>query len=130
MVFTFVETRLFTGLVSRYLSDDEYADLQRTLIADPEAGDVIRGTGGVRKLRWGIAGRGKRGGIRIIYYVRAQQGSDLDAHALREERGTDHSGTRAQENQGGDQWLSFSARSGSKSWRVSDSSNAESTGES
>jgi len=74
MVFTFVETRLFTGLVSRYLSDDEYADLQRTLIADPEAGDVIRGTGGVRKLRWGIAGRGKRGGIRIIYYVRAQQG--------------------------------------------------------
>ena len=73
MVFTFVETRLFTGLVSRYLSDDEYADLQRTLIADPEAGDVIRGTGGVRKLRRGIAGRGKRGGIRIIYYVRAQQ---------------------------------------------------------
>jgi hypothetical protein len=70
-VFTFVETRLFTGL---YLSDDEYADLQRTLIGDPEAGDVIRGTGGVRKLRWGIAGRGKRGGIRIIYYVRAQQG--------------------------------------------------------
>jgi len=74
MVFTFVETRLFTGLVSQYLSDDEYADLQRALIADPEAGDVIRGTGGVRKLRWGIAGRGKRGGIRIIYYVRAQQG--------------------------------------------------------
>ena len=74
MVFTFVETRLFTGLVSQYLSDDEYADLQRALIADPEAGDVIRGTGGVRKLRWGVAGRGKRGGIRIIYYVRAQQG--------------------------------------------------------
>jgi hypothetical protein len=74
MVFTFVETRLFTGLVSQYLSDDEYADLQRALIADPEAGDVIRGTGGVRKLRWGVAGRGKRGGIRIIYYGKAQQG--------------------------------------------------------
>lgn len=74
MVFTFVETRLFTGLVAKYLSDDQYADLQRTLIADPEAGDVIRGTGGVRKLRWGIAGRGKRGGVRIIYYLRAQQG--------------------------------------------------------
>ena len=74
IVFTFVETRLFTGLVPQYLSDDEYADLQRALIADPEAGAVIRGTGGVRKLRWGIAGRGKRGGIRIIYYVRAQQG--------------------------------------------------------
>ena len=70
MVFTFVETRLFTGLVSQYLSDEEYADLQRALIADPEAGDVIRGTGGVRKVRWGVAGRGKRGGIRIIYYVK------------------------------------------------------------
>jgi mRNA-degrading endonuclease RelE of RelBE toxin-antitoxin system len=74
IVFTFVETRLFTGLVPKYLSDDEYAELQRALIADPEAGDVIRGTGGVRKLRWGVAGRGKRGGIRIIYYLRAQQG--------------------------------------------------------
>ena len=73
MVFTFVETRLFTGLVPQYLSDDEYADLQRVLIADPEAGDVIRGTGGVRKFRWGVAGRGKRGGIRIIYYVKRQQ---------------------------------------------------------
>ena len=73
-MFTFVETKLFTGLVSDYLSDDEYGDLQRALIADPEAGDVIRGTGGVRKLRWGVAGRGKRGGIRIIYYLRAQQG--------------------------------------------------------
>ena len=52
IVFTFVETRLFTGLVPQYLSDDEYADLQRALIADPEAGAVIRGTGGVRKLRW------------------------------------------------------------------------------
>jgi mRNA-degrading endonuclease RelE of RelBE toxin-antitoxin system len=73
-VFTFVETRLFTGLVPQYLSDEAYAKLQRALIADPEAGDVIRGTGGVRKLRWGVAGRGKRGGIRIIYYVRAQHG--------------------------------------------------------
>jgi len=72
-VFTFVETRLFTGLVSQYLSDEAYADLQRALIAYPEAGDVIRGTGGVRKLRWGVAGRGKRGGVRIIYYVKRQQ---------------------------------------------------------
>jgi hypothetical protein len=73
-VFTFIETKLFTGLIPKYLSDDTYADLQRALIADPEAGDVIRGTGGVRKLRWGVAGRGKRGGIRIIYYVKVSQG--------------------------------------------------------
>ena len=71
---TFVETRLFTSLVAHYLSDDEYRALQHALTANPEAGDVIRGSGGVRKLRWGLAGRGKRGGIRVIYYLRARHG--------------------------------------------------------
>lgn len=72
---TFVETKLFTQLVPRYLSDEEYAALQHALVADPEAGDVVRGSGGVRKLRWGAAGRGKRGGIRIIYYhLRVRRG--------------------------------------------------------
>ena len=46
----------------------------RRLLSDPEAGAVIRGSGGVRKLRWGVAGRGKRGGIRVIYLLRTQQG--------------------------------------------------------
>ena len=67
---TFVETKLFTKLVQDYLSDDEYAALQQSLIANPEAGDVIPGSGGVRKLRWAVAGRGKRGGIRVIYFLR------------------------------------------------------------
>ena len=58
---TFIETRLFTKLVPQYLSDDEYAALQQALVADPTAGDLIRGSGGVRKLRWSVAGRGKRG---------------------------------------------------------------------
>ena len=49
---TFVETTLFTSLVGQYLSDDEYAALQQALTANPEAGDVIRGSGGVRKVRW------------------------------------------------------------------------------
>ena len=44
--------------------------LQQSLISDPEAGDVIPGSGGVRKLRWGAAGRGKRGGLRVIYFLR------------------------------------------------------------
>ena len=70
---TFVETKLFTALVPRYLSDDEYAALQQAIVARPDAGDVIRGSGGVRKLRWRIAGRGKRGGIRVIYYLRSRQ---------------------------------------------------------
>jgi hypothetical protein len=73
-VLTFIETSLFTKLVQQYLSDDEYVALQQALIANPEAGDVISGSGGVRKLRWGVAGRGKRGGIRIIYYLRSRQG--------------------------------------------------------
>jgi hypothetical protein len=73
-VLTFVETRLFSSLVQQYLSDDEYSALQREVMANPEAGDVIRGSGGVRKLRWGVAGRGKRGGLRIIYYLRTRQG--------------------------------------------------------
>lgn len=60
---------MFSRLVQNYLSDDEYRDLQRVLIENPEAGSVIRGTGGVRKLRWRASGRGKRGGYRVIYYV-------------------------------------------------------------
>lgn len=71
---SFVETRLFTRLVHDYLSDEEYAKLQEALIIEPEAGDVIPGSGGVRKLRWGVAGRGKRGGIRVIYFLRTQRG--------------------------------------------------------
>ena len=71
---TFVETRLFTKLVHEYLSDDEYGALQQALVANPEAGNVIPGSGGVRKLRWSVAGRGKRGGIRVIYYLRSRQG--------------------------------------------------------
>jgi mRNA-degrading endonuclease RelE of RelBE toxin-antitoxin system len=71
---TFVETKLFTRLVKECLSDDEYGALQQMLIANPEAGEVIPGAGGVRKVRWSVAGRGKRGGIRVIYYLRSRQG--------------------------------------------------------
>jgi mRNA-degrading endonuclease RelE of RelBE toxin-antitoxin system len=73
-VFTFVETRLFTKLIGQYLSDDDYAALQVALIANPETGDLIPGSGGVRKMRWAAVGRGKRGGIRVIYYLRSRQG--------------------------------------------------------
>ena len=73
-VYTFVETKLFTRLIDDYLSDDEFAALQLSLAVNPEAGDVIKGTGGVRKLRWAGSGRGKRGGLRVIYYLRLQNG--------------------------------------------------------
>jgi hypothetical protein len=71
---SFVETKLFTRLVQEYLSDDEYSELQQALLANPESGVVIPRSGGIRKLRWGVAGRGKRGGIRVIYFLRMRQG--------------------------------------------------------
>ena len=71
---TFIETKLFTSLIQQYLADDEYAALQRALAATPDIGDLIRGSGGVRKLRWSVAGRGKRGGVRVIYYLRSHRG--------------------------------------------------------
>lgn len=71
---TFIETKLFTRLIGDYMSDEEYLVLQNALMSNPEAGDLIRGSGGVRKLRWSLTGRGKRGGIRVIYYLRTQQG--------------------------------------------------------
>ena len=71
---SFVETKLFTRLVHEYLSDDEYSKLQQALLSNPEAGAIIPGSGGVRKLRWGVAGRGKRGGIRVIYFLRTRHG--------------------------------------------------------
>lgn len=73
-VFSFIETRQFSRLVEEYLSDDDYAKLQRELMRDPELGTVIRGSGGVRKLRWAAPGRGKRGGYRVIYFVRRENG--------------------------------------------------------
>lgn len=72
-MYTFVETRLFTRLVVEYLTDAEYGALQATLIANPDAGAVVPGSGGVRKLRWAAPGRGKRGGYRVVYYVRRTQ---------------------------------------------------------
>jgi hypothetical protein len=73
-VFTFVEAPLFTKLVGEYLTDQEYAALQAALAEDPELGDVIPGSGGVRKVRWRTRGRGKRGGVRVIYFVRYEPG--------------------------------------------------------
>jgi len=69
LMFEFVETPFFTKALTHYLSDDEYAELQGFLTQHPEAGDIVRGSGGVRKLRWGVRGRGKRGGLRVIYYL-------------------------------------------------------------
>ena len=68
----FIETSLFTKLLDDYLTDDEYRGLQEYLMQHPEAGKVVPGSGAVRKLRWAAGGKGKRGGVRIIYYYQHQ----------------------------------------------------------
>ena len=63
-----IETTIFTRRIQDLLADDEYRALQAYLVNTPEAGKVIPGSGGLRKLRWSAGGQGKRGGIRVIYY--------------------------------------------------------------
>ena len=64
----FVETSIFTERITRLLTDESYRGLQAVLAENPKAGEVIPGAGGLRKVRWRVASRGKRGGIRVIYY--------------------------------------------------------------
>lgn len=71
---TIVETPLFSKLVFDYLTDDEFAEFQFFLAENPEAGDVVPGSGGVRKIRWEQRGMGKSGGARIIYFNRLSSG--------------------------------------------------------
>lgn len=95
-MFEFIETPTFTKLLARYLDDDEYRELQAYLNAHPESGKVVPGSGGVRKVRWAAEGRGKRGGLRVIYYLRLVNGQiwmltiygknvreDIPAHILK-----------------------------------------------
>ena len=69
----FVEAPPFERIREDYLDDDQFALLQAALMANPKKGDVIKGSGGIRKVRWAIPGKGKgkRGGLRIIYYWRS-----------------------------------------------------------
>ncbi len=64
----FVESNIFEKQRSSYLTEEEFKELQLSLLANPKAGRVIQGTGGLRKLRFGSKGKGKRSGVRVIYY--------------------------------------------------------------
>ena len=72
MSIEFIETSIFTKLIYTYLTDNEYVGLQGFMLKHPEAGKIVPGSGGVRKLRWVSAGKGKRGGLRVIYYFKKQ----------------------------------------------------------
>jgi hypothetical protein len=68
--FQFVEAPAFSRYREDYLDDEAFAELQRSIATNPEAGDLVSGAGGIRKMRWKDPrrGKGKRGGLRVIYY--------------------------------------------------------------
>jgi hypothetical protein len=77
MRYEFIESSLFTQMVYDYLTEEDYRAFQLYLLEHPEAGDVVRGSGGVRKVRWARPGTGKSGGVRVCYYVRNAAGQIL-----------------------------------------------------
>jgi hypothetical protein len=69
--YTFIESSAFERALPAYLDDDEYAELQQFMMLNWSSGPLVPGSGGVRKLRWSRSGMGKRGGLRVIYFVRS-----------------------------------------------------------
>jgi hypothetical protein len=65
----FIESPIFSEQIDELLSPEDQRQLQLYLLHHPDQGDLIKGSGGLRKLRWAGSGRGKRGGIRVIYYL-------------------------------------------------------------
>ncbi len=87
-----IETSFFTRQIQKLLTDEEYRHLQTELANHPDRGDVIPGSSGLRKIRWSVQGRGKRGGIRVIYYwaVRQDRLLMLMAYAKNEQENLTH----------------------------------------
>ncbi len=72
---TVIESPIFTRLWPDYWSEDERGDFSAWIAQNPQAGDVVPGSGGIRKVRWARKGQGKRGGVRVIYYASPTKGS-------------------------------------------------------
>lgn len=96
-MFTVIETPTFARSASNYWNDEDQASFITFIAGSPDAGDVVPGSGGVRKVRWGSAGRGKRGGVRVVYFNRLANGEiwllliygksvseNIPAHVLRQ----------------------------------------------
>lgn len=73
-MYTLIELPVFSRYRADYFNDAEFATLQAWLCENPDSGDVVPGTHGVRKLRWSRAGMGKQGGVRVLYYVQDKLG--------------------------------------------------------
>lgn len=73
-MFTVIEAPAFSKLCSDYWTEEERQAFVAWIAANPEAGDVIPGSGGCRKVRWSRSGAGKRGGVRVIYFNRLSKG--------------------------------------------------------
>jgi len=67
------ETKLFSKLVYKYINDLEFLRIVSQLLENPKKGDIVKGAGGLRKLRWGLDSKGKSGGLRIIYYHESEK---------------------------------------------------------
>ena len=100
-LFTVIETPTFTRLWPDYWDEDEHGEFVAWLVEHAESGDVIRGSGGCRKVRWKRLGMGKRGGVRVIHYNRLPDGviyllliyakgvrDDIDVKSLKQIRRT------------------------------------------
>ena len=69
VILQFIESPVYSQQIDDLLSPEDHRQLQISLLQRPDQGDLIKGSGGLRKLRWVGSGRGKRGGIRVIYYL-------------------------------------------------------------
>lgn len=73
ILLTFIETSFFTKAITTLFTDEEYGKIQDELMLNPTKGDLIQGTGGLRKIRFGLT-QGKSGGVRILYYYTDEHG--------------------------------------------------------
>ncbi len=91
----FVETPIFTRIITGLLDDEDYRGLQIALMLRPEQGPIIRGAGGLRKVRWAKAGAGKRGALRVIYYWAPRESAFFMVYAYSKKDQTDLTPTQA-----------------------------------
>ncbi len=93
----FVETHVFTAALRRHLDDERYRQLQIALMLRPEQGPVIKGSGGLRKVRWVTPGGSKRGGLRVIYYWASNEQAFYMVYAYAKAEQGDLTSTQARE---------------------------------